>query len=141
MKDIDPEKDFERLVVVEQHKTRVIGLKRDTLTDAGLILDYAVGLTIKPLPNGGMAPALASMDYCMYSIMGLEIHGDYWLYWPHEQEENTKRAFKDAYFTMLKLMDDDRRQVARAKSSGIVAPKPGEMQKLQQLAQSGRLPR
>lgn len=143
MNDIDPDRDFNRLVVVETGVTRFIGIQREPELmddDVEFVLDHAVGLTIKPTQHG-MAPALASLDYCMYAIKGLSVKKSAWFYHPCDQEERTRDAFKTAYFTMLKLMEDDQRQVARAKGSGIVTPNADDMAQLSRLTQFGRVPK
>lgn len=140
MNDIDPDRDFNRLVVVETGVTRFIGIQREPELlddDVEFVLDHAVGLTIKPTQHG-MAPALASLDYCMYAIQGLHVKKSAWFYRPCDQEERTRDAFKQAYFTMLKLMEDDQRQVTRAKGSGIVTAKASDMAELDRLVRGGQ---
>lgn len=124
---IDPDRDFERLVVVETGRTRFIGLQRGGHDE--LVLDYTLGLTVVPTSQG-MAPGLASLDFCQSWIMGVTIIGDHWRYRPKYQDKETQEAFKAEYFGTLELIQKAISRAPQVKGSGITMATPYDLQSL-----------
>jgi len=136
---IDPDKDFEKLIVVEAGKTRFIGIRREVTTGdtQEIILDQAVCLVVLPSPSGGSRPALSSMDYSRYAIDGLVIHNPDWYYTPADQDKPTIEVFKAVYFGMLEAMAKEQ---SMADGADIQLAPADAMKAIDQLAKGGKLP-
>jgi hypothetical protein len=135
---IDPDKDFQRLVVVETGKTRVIGLVRENPPPGvPMVLDRVMGLTIAQGQDGSHVPAIASMDYNRFYIDNFEIGDIAWSYRPADQDPSTQASFKMSFFGALQMMEQEK---AAADSANIQLAPADAMAKIDILAKEGKLP-